>query len=160
MSRRAVLALLEEWDRARAEVASLLPRLGDGALSEGDPTDESRPRGILIHVLRAGYGYASWICEVQGFPKPERRLDPKSLGGTAAFERGFEDLRSYFFRALDPLEDVHLDGPASGEPPPHFPSRWGEDYGVEQMLEHAVCHNLRHRRQLERLLAQASPPRA
>jgi hypothetical protein len=32
-------------------------------------------------------------------------------------------------------------------------SRWGEDYTIEQMLEHAVVHPMRHRIQLERLMS-------
>ena len=31
-----------------------------------------------------------------------------------------------------------------------FTVRWGPEYDPEMILEHAVCHVLRHRRQLER----------
>jgi hypothetical protein len=151
VSRNAVDALIEEWDRARRELVALLPRVRDAELQAGEPLDESRPRGILIHVLRAVYGYATWIREVLGLPKIARSSDPKSLAGCEAFQRAFEELRDYFVRALEPLTDVDIDGPGQGQPPPHFKSRWGEDYGIEQMLEHAICHHLRHRRQLERM---------
>ena len=30
--------------------------------------------------------------------------------------------------------------------------RWGQRYDVEQLLEHAIVHVLRHRRQIERFL--------
>jgi len=30
-------------------------------------------------------------------------------------------------------------------------SRWGQRYDLEQLLEHAIVHVLRHRRQIERL---------
>ena len=36
--------------------------------------------------------------------------------------------------------------------PDIYTSRWGEPYTVEQMLEHAVVHPMRHRIQLERLM--------
>jgi hypothetical protein len=36
--------------------------------------------------------------------------------------------------------------------PQIYTSRWGEPYNVEQMLEHAVVHPMRHRIQLERIL--------
>lgn len=151
MSRNAVNALIEEWDRSRRELVDLIPRIRTGELEGGDPLDETRARGILIHVLRAGYGYATWIREVLGLPKLERTGDPKSLAGREAFQRAFEQLHDYFVRALEPLTDAQLGGPAPGQPPAHFRSRWGEDYGIEQMLEHAICHNLRHRRQLTRM---------
>jgi len=31
---------------------------------------------------------------------------------------------------------------------------WGQEYTLEQMLEHAIVHVLRHRRQIERFLQQ------
>jgi len=37
--------------------------------------------------------------------------------------------------------------------PAVYTSRWGFDYSIEQMLEHAVVHPMRHRIQLERLTA-------
>jgi hypothetical protein len=40
-------------------------------------------------------------------------------------------------------------------------SRWGVDYTLEQLLEHAVVHILRHRRKIERLLGRdevTAPP--
>lgn len=151
MTRNAVNALLEEWDRSRGEIAALLPRIRSEELEGGDPLDESRPRGILVHVLRSGYGYATWICEMLGFPPPERSVDPKAASGREAFTAAFAALGKDFPRALAALTDAHLDAPGQGQSPPHYRSRWGEDYGIEQMLEHAVCHNLRHRRQLERM---------
>lgn len=151
MSRNAVRALFEEWDRARVDLVQLLPRIRPAELEGGDPADSTRARGVLIHVLRADFSYANWICEVLGLPRPERALDPKDLSGRADFEAGFTAVRDYFEQALERVTDEHLDGPEGAGSPPHFKARWGEDYGVEQMLEHAVCHHLRHRRQLERM---------
>ena len=33
-------------------------------------------------------------------------------------------------------------------------SRWGVRYDLEQLLEHAVVHILRHRRQIEKFIQQ------
>ena len=49
-------------------------------------------------------------------------------------------------RHLAPLEDPQLS-------PRQYLSRWGEPHTIEQMLEHAVVHPMRHRIQLERILA-------
>lgn len=73
MSRNTVRALLEEWDRARVDLVQLLPRIRPAELQGGEPGDETRARGVLIHVLRADFSYANWICEVLGLPRPERR---------------------------------------------------------------------------------------
>jgi hypothetical protein len=45
------------------------------------------------------------------------------------------------------LEDAQLS-------PKQYLSRWGEPHTIEQMLEHAVVHPMRHRIQLERLMAR------
>ena len=42
--------------------------------------------------------------------------------------------------------------------PVTYKSRWGEDYDIEQMLEHAVVHPMRHRIQLERLASGGASP--
>jgi hypothetical protein len=33
-----------------------------------------------------------------------------------------------------------------------FTTRWGEEFNFEQILEHAVVHILRHRRQIEKFI--------
>jgi hypothetical protein len=47
---------------------------------------------------------------------------------------------------VEPL--LHLDD--EGIQALSFVVRWGPRYDPEMLLEHAVCHFLRHRRQLER----------
>ena len=54
-------------------------------------------------------------------------------------------------RHLALLEDREL-------APVTYKSRWGEDYNIEQMLEHAVVHPMRHRIQLERLAGGGASP--
>jgi hypothetical protein len=47
----------------------------------------------------------------------------------------------------------HLVALDDGEPAGGtYTLRWGEDDNVEQMLEHAIVHPMRHRIQLERLM--------
>jgi hypothetical protein len=67
-------------------------------------------------------------------------------------EAFLEDLLGGWRRRLAALEDHEL-------APITYKSRWGEDYNIEQMLEHAIVHPMRHRIQLERLMEAASPSR-
>lgn len=39
---------------------------------------------------------------------------------------------------------------------PSYKSRWGADYCIEAMLEHAVMHPLRHKFQLDNLIKERS----
>jgi uncharacterized damage-inducible protein DinB len=74
--------------------------------------------------------------------------DPVSI---AHKSRAFVDgVLEAWRRQLALLEDAEL-------APSVYQSRWGEDYNIEQMLEHAVVHPMRHRIQLERLMAQRGP---
>ncbi|RZL62393.1 MAG: hypothetical protein EOO93_08955 [Pedobacter sp.] len=40
------------------------------------------------------------------------------------------------------------------DPSKKINARWGQQYDVEQMMEHAIVHILRHRRQIENALIQ------
>lgn len=98
------------------------------------------------HVLRAARGYLTWIGEFVGRPVKDvdAETDPVSL---ARKGRAFMDeVLAAWRRHLALLEDREMT-PATRK------SRWGEDYNIEQMLEHAVVHPMRHRIQLERLMA-------
>ncbi len=100
------------------------------------------------HVLRAARNYLTWVgeCVKRPVTDVDRDNDPVSVAGKG---RAFlEEVLAAWRRHLAELEDREL-APAT------FKSRWGEDYNIEQMLEHAVVHPMRHRIQLERLMRGA-----
>jgi uncharacterized damage-inducible protein DinB len=98
------------------------------------------------HVFRAARNYLTWIGEC--VKRPVTDLDPDTdLVHIARKGRPFVDeVLAAWRRHLSMLEDSEL-------APTTYKSRWGEDYNIEQMLEHAVVHSMRHRIQLERLVA-------
>jgi len=98
------------------------------------------------HVFRAARGYLTWIGEFVNRPVADvdAETDPVSI---ARKGRAFMDeVLAAWRRHLAPLEDREMT-------PLTRKSRWGEDYNIEQMLEHAVVHPMRHRIQLERLMS-------
>ena len=110
-----------------------------------DPSYES-PEHVGGHVLRAARNYLTWIGE--GVRRPVTELDPENdLVRIARKGRVFlDEVLGGRRRHLSALEDSEL-APATCK------SRWGEDYNIEQMLEHTVVHPMRHRIQLERLMS-------
>jgi uncharacterized damage-inducible protein DinB len=98
------------------------------------------------HVFRAARNYLTWIGEFVSRPVTDvdADTDPVSIArrGRAFVDEVLEAWR----RHLALLEDREMT-PATRK------SRWGEEYNIEQMLEHAVVHPMRHRVQLERLLS-------
>ncbi len=98
------------------------------------------------HVFRSARNYLTWIGEFVG--RPVTDVDPDTdAASIAGKSRVFVDgVLLAWRRHLTLLEDREL-APATRK------SRWGEDYNIEQMLEHAVVHPMRHRIQLERLMS-------
>lgn len=113
-----------------------------------DPSYKS-PEHLGGHVLRAARGYLTWIGDC--VKRPVTDLDSEAdLVRIARRGRGFVDeVLAAWRRHLVALEDTEL-------APITYRSRWGEDYNIEQMLEHAVVHPMRHRIQLERLMPHSS----
>jgi hypothetical protein len=110
-----------------------------------DPSYQSNEH-LAGHVLRASRNYLTWIgdCVKRPVTDLDSETDPVVIAGrSAAF---MEEVLDGWRRHLALLEDGEL-------APVTYKSSWGEDYNIEQMLEHAVVHPMRHRIQLERLAA-------
>ena len=108
-----------------------------------DPDYESLDH-LLRHVLRAARGYMTWMCEELGLPDPEIRSTP-----------GVDNIEEEADQYLDHvLEQWRI--PLAEVPEQQFEvtykSRWGMDYSIDAMMEHAVMHPIRHTFQLKELL--------
>ncbi len=99
------------------------------------------------HVLRAARNYLTWIGDCVKRPVTDVDLDNDQVSVAGKGRAFLDEVLAAWRRHLPNLEDAEL-APAT------FKSRWGEDYNVEQMLEHAVVHPMRHRIQLERLMRE------
>ena len=98
------------------------------------------------HVFRAARNYLTWIGEFVGRPVTDVDADTDPVSVARKGRAFVDEVLAAWRRHLAALEDREL-RPATRK------SRWGEDYSIEQMLEHAVVHPMRHRVQLERLLS-------
>ncbi len=116
-----------------------------------DPSYET-PEHLGGHILRAARNYLTWIGEC--VKRPVTDLDRENdLVKIARKGRVFlDEVLTGWRMHLSALDDSEL-------APTTYKSRWGEDYNIEQMLEHAVVHPMRHRIQLERLMAPPSSSR-
>jgi uncharacterized damage-inducible protein DinB len=118
------------------------------ALPETDDPSYESPEILGGHVFRAARGYLTWMGEC--LKRPVTDLDPETDAAAVARKaRAFMDeMLAGWRRHLAVLEYDEL-APAT------YMSRWGEPHTLEQMLEHAVVHPMRHRVQLERLMREA-----
>ena len=148
----AVGALMDEYERAAAELRSLIQEIPESEFIKIADAQTSRDecrsvQTIMSHVVSAGYGYADYIRELFSIPstRPARSLlsHQDSLAQLEAMLR-------YTAQTLDgrwEMSDEEIS--ATG-----IQSRWGVRYDLEQLLEHAIVHILRHRRQIEKFIHQ------
>lgn len=153
---RAVRSLVELHEREMQSFHEAWKRFVAADLpmpeAHGDESYASRER-LAGHVLMAARGYLVRIGEWVGRPvnDVDASQDAAEIAARfAAFEGG---VLAAYRRHLAELTDPEL------EPQTHR-TRQGDLMSVEQLLEHAVVHPMRHRIQLERLLEGGTARRA
>jgi len=114
-------------------------------LPKTDDADYKSLDTLLRHILRAARGYMTWMCDKLDMPDPEIEKTPEAdLIGAKADEYVFHLLEKWRLPLSDITEDkFHT---------PTYTSRWGVDYCIDAMLEHAVMHPIRHEFQLKHLI--------
>lgn len=144
-------ALVGELGRALSELARMVDDLSEEdfelRLAAAEPeVDLGSIQLVVHHVVRAGYAHINYVRVALGV---EGRKVEVPIGSRSQVSGQFKALREYFaetFKERQTITDEKLDSL-------RVEARWGPVYTVEQMMEHAIVHVLRHRRQLEQLLA-------
>ena len=144
-------AVMDEYERAAMDLKILTTRISESdfdKIVDTDTIDEDcrSVQTIVAHVTNSGYGYANYIRDWFGIPKssPERKLLSKDeflLRFDKMLAYTSETLEGKFESSDDDIQKVKMI------------VRWGPQYDLEQLLEHAVVHILRHRRQIEKFAA-------
>jgi hypothetical protein len=143
-------AVMDEYERAAAEFITLIGNISDSdfvKIVDTETSDEDcrSVQTIVSHVTNSGFGYANYIRDWYSIPKnsPERKLLSRN-----EFSSRFDKMLVYTSETLegkweysdDDIQKVKID------------VRWGPQYDLEQLLEHAIVHILRHRRQIEKFV--------
>lgn len=145
-------ALLDEYHKAIEELKEVIVNLTTTQITKivDNETKDKACRSIqtiLAHTVRAGYTYVIEIRRWLG-EDIEYRTDEQ-----------FDNVEAYI-EALDTMfkynEKLFLDYPNMNLEEYNNDNkinvRWGQNYDVEQLYEHAIVHILRHRRQIERFI--------
>ncbi len=113
---------------------------------ESEDANTRSPFTVTVHVCGAARRYADYVRKARGMPYVERfELDPGLVGSPADVRRHLRDALQYTEESVAGIGASNAEIQALA-----FTVRWGPRYDPEMILEHAVCHLLRHRRQLER----------
>jgi len=143
-------ALMDEYERAAFEFMRVIEPLSQGPYAEirdAQTRDENcrSVQTIVSHVVNSGYGYANYIrtaFSLLSTPYTKRPLEqneasPKML---EMLEYTSATLEGRWIMTDEEIQSVLID------------TGWGVRCDIEQLLEHAIVHVLRHRRQIERFL--------
>ncbi len=144
-------AVMDEYERAAIEFKNMIGNISESdfvKIIDAETKDEDcrSVQNIVSHVTNSGYGYANYIRDWFSISKnsPERRLLLQN-----DFFTEFDKMLSYTSETLEGKWESSDEEIMKVK----IVVRWGPQYDLEQLLEHAVVHILRHRRQIEKFVA-------
>lgn len=144
-------AVMDEYERAVADLKNLVGNISETdfvKIVDTDTKDDDcrSVQTIVSHVTNSGYGYANYVRDWFAIPKssPERRLISQN-----DFSMELDKMLAYTIETLQDKWEFTDDEIMKVK----MIVRWGPQYDLEQLLEHAVIHILRHRRQIGKFSA-------
>ena len=145
-------ALLDEYEKSLDELKSLVSKISSENLSKivDHATKDEDCRSIqtiLSHVVESGYTYAIAIRKHQG--ESLDYMEKVVLYNAEDYNIALSRMMDYTIRMMGDYPNMELDESDNSK---KLITRWGQMYSIEQLIEHAIVHILRHRRQIERFL--------
>lgn len=101
---------------------------------------------LLQHILRSARGYMIWMCEKLNLPDPAINTVPDSQVIENEADKYLEHLLEKWRQPLAEISEEKFYSPT-------YFSRWGPEYCIDAMLEHAVMHPIRHEFQIKKLIS-------
>ena len=144
----AVGAMMDEYERAAVEFRATIAGLTDEQyirIVDPETANENcrSAQTIMSHVVAAGYGYADYIRDAFSLTKDSPPKRPLALEESL---REFDSMLAYTEATLGGKWEMPEDQIEAVSMTVH----WGPKYDLEQLLEHAIVHILRHRRQIDK----------
>jgi uncharacterized damage-inducible protein DinB len=144
-------ALMDEYERALDEYKGLIASISaEDFVKILDPVttdpDCKSVQKITNHVVRAGYGYSNYIRKQFNDAFVERKEDYE-LHDTSKANKELDNMMAYALETMQNKWNITEQEVMSNI----IKTQWGQSYDFEQLLEHAIVHILRHRRQIEKL---------
>ena len=143
-------ALMDEYARAAEDFCRAVEGFDSArflATRASDNPSTVSPQAICAHVCGAAYRYAHYIRKAQRLDFVDRyEVQSSQLGAPQDVRPLLTEAIIFTEATVEPL----LGATEQEIQALSFTVRWGPRYDPEMLVEHAVCHLLRHRRQLER----------
>jgi len=150
MKNGMLLALIGEYRKSTIELKEILSILDQGLfekITDKKTTDKDCKsiKTITFHIVQSGYTYANYINSLS------KRKWFKYNDEIGTPTEGIEEINKmldYTEKSFDGLWEKTNDEFEKYK----FETRWNVTYDLEQMMEHAIVHILRHRRQIENII--------
>ncbi|MNQ19709.1 hypothetical protein D3C85_327800 [compost metagenome] len=146
----AIGALLDEYERAILDLSKTISSFSDTAITA--TINDVSVQSILAHVVRSGYAYALYIQKLLG----EQNNIPDLVYRKTVLEYQ-NDLTAFFIFTENVLRNFNDNQLEECDNEKKITTSWGQVYDIEQMMEHAIVHILRHRRQIEKFKSALDP---
>ncbi len=150
MKQNAINALLSEYEKAIRELQNVISDVSDLDLKkvvDNSTKDEDCKsiQTILAHVVSSGYSYCIYI---QNSRNINAIRPPKTLRFSAAeYVETLNEVIEYTRNTFTQIDDSEIEKFDNSK---KILTNRGQFYDIEQMMEHAIVHILRHRRQVEK----------
>lgn len=141
-------ALLDEHEYAIQDLLQFLTKVSDeDLLRVADSRTKNKDcvsiQSVLTHIIFCGDNYLAMIDQHRGNnPVWPKRIPYESV---AAYQKGLIELHNRNIAFFESLNDKEM---ASFAADKKLTTTWGQIYDYEQLMEHAIVHIYRHRRQI------------
>ncbi len=143
-------ALMDEYARAAEDfcrAVESLPVATSQKIKKSEDPDCTSIQNICVHVLLAARGYANHLLRAQDLSLPyQKEVSVEQINGPKAVRPMLAEFTRYTERVL--AEVLKL--PQDKQEAITVRVTWGLPMQIDLLLEHAIVHLLRHRRQIER----------
>ena len=149
----AIGALLGEYEKAIKELQHVIKNISASELVTvvDNITADANCKSIqtiLTHVVSSGYSYSIYIGDLKNAGTKRRE---KILHFTVEdYIKDLDEVFNFTCDTFNDITDVEIEQPDDAK---KIKTLWGQSYDIEQMMEHAIVHILRHRRQIEKFIS-------
>ena len=152
MKKSAVNAILEVYKKVIIDLKIYLNTISDEQLvlildSNTKNNDCKSIQNILSHTINAGYSYLNYIQKNRdvSFVKPESIF----ASSVIEYQNGLEEL---FHQTVFVFQDIFDEELEKYKESDKILTGWNQYYDIEQIMEHAIVHIMRHQLQIKNLI--------
>jgi uncharacterized damage-inducible protein DinB len=153
-SQNAVNVILLEYEKVIRELQNTIEDISQSDLKiivdkETKNKDCKSIQTILTHIIGAGYSYCVYIENSRGIDS--KRPERINRTNVIDYKKDLDDVIKYTQKTFSNIYDSELEVYDNDK---KILTSWGQYYDIEQIVEHAIVHILRHRRQIEKFKTQ------